>query len=150
LWDRKTELELTLKVHLRSYALYSVNWTRFFTVKPIGTCWAVHVTRMGKIINVCRILYHNSGRFIPLGRHICSSKNNIKVDLKNMYSYRLKWYHLSHERVQFGVLFNTIIGFIWRRGEVEYLQRRPVSCRRRGKWNLEPGGFTGPPRSQGT
>lgn len=77
----------------------------------MGICLTVHVTRMGKVIKICRILYHNSGRFSPFRRHSCSSKNNIKTDLKDIYLYRVKWHHLAQDRAQFWALFNTIIRF---------------------------------------
>jgi hypothetical protein len=60
----------------------------------------VHLTCMGQMRDVCRMLVGKSEGHRPLKRskHIC--EHNIKMDCKNTECENTNWIHLLHNRVQ--------------------------------------------------
>jgi hypothetical protein len=59
---------------------------------------AGHVTRMGEMINVCKILVGKSEGKRPLGRPRRIWEDNIKMDVKDIGWEGVDWIHLAQDR----------------------------------------------------
>jgi hypothetical protein len=71
--------------------------------------WLEHVTCMGEMRNVYRILVGKPEGMIPLERHGHRQEDNIKIYIKEIGSEGVNWIHLAENRNPWWALLNTVM-----------------------------------------
>jgi hypothetical protein len=67
---------------------------------------------MGKVRGVCRVLIGRTEGKRPLGRLRHRWEDNIKMDLREMGIYGVKWIRLAQDRVQWQAFVSTVMN-LW-------------------------------------
>jgi hypothetical protein len=96
------------KLHDELHSLYSSpNIVR--VIKSRRMRWVGHVARMGDGRSVYKVLVGIPEGKRPLGRPRRRSKDNTKLDLREIGIYGANWIRLAQDRVQWRVFVNTVM-----------------------------------------
>jgi len=83
----------------------------FRVIKSIRMRWAGHVTRMGVISGVYRVLVGIPGGRRPLGRPRRRWEDNMKVNLPEVGCGGMDWIDLAQDRDRWRALVNAAMNF---------------------------------------
>jgi len=82
----------------------------FLTIKARRMKWVWHLAHVGERRNAFRVLVGKPGRKRPFGRHRSSWKDNIKINIKGIRCWAVKWIDVFQDRRNCRADASTVMG----------------------------------------